>query len=1089
MTQIFRQTWFRIIFVFACLTASPFLYWLLAPSAPLQVWILDKTVPTPDYREHKGLMWLLNHQKIRNAETNKAFQYDQDYYGFFPKSGETFDIRDLPQDSEKKPDLVYITDTYGVLDGDFYTSKPVKENNPLIYGGLTAKDLNSITDQLTGGTTLVAEFNTLASPTKGAQRNQLEELLGVDWRGWMGRYYPDLSRNKEVPAGVIQNYEKQQGHAWNYSGAGFLLISDDQRIIVLEQGKDVGAKLLSFAFEPAFRDEFKSKASIPYYSWFEFGYARSGADVLASYHFDATTSGLDKLKAAGLSADFPAVVRKKNADYTGYYFAGDFADNNQVPSRWNIGGMALLKGWLTSDIPGETDAFYWNVYHPLMKKILREVTDNHNSFKQSAASISVHEEAGTKQISMVKDGHLTVFDGSTWQPKFWNGINLGATTPGHYPGELSPTKEDYLRWFPQMKQMNINVMRVYTVLPPIFYEALDEFNRGRKDPLLLLQGIWTPEEELIGEDLKGNDAYREDIHNTFAKEITNAVKVIHGDISLPIVKGHAGGDYRTDVSKWLLGWVIGTEWYPYAVKVTNDGHPGMPPFKGTYFQASADASPFESWLAGMLETAAEEEMKYGWQHPISFTNWLTTDPLQHPNEPAPQEDLVSVDPMHISPSSAWTAGYFASYHVYPYYPDFLRFEESYQTYKDAQGKINPYAGYLHDLRKHHKGIPLIVAEFGVPSSRGMAHYGPGGLNQGMHTEEEQGRMNADMIRAMYDEAYDGALLFAWQDEWFKFTWNTIDYEIPGDRRAMWRNRLTNEENFGVIAVEPGASSQDMIVLDGKTNDWDRRKHVATQSYDAFDMKTSHDEAYLYLMMKKKQGAWNLTDEPVTIGFDTLQGGSHSADKAPAFQFREGIEFLLQLKGDKDSRIMVNSAYDQHTWLYGANKSMIPADPKYAQEELGIFLPWKLAINKSLYLPQTKVTMPFEELEVGLLRKGRTDPAAADFDTLADWYVKDDVLELRIPWMLLGYTDPSSKLVWDYPYKAGSIMPVPSTGIHIEPYNGIHGTLISSSTAGKPEPLFYTWDNWDEPVHHERQKQSYDIVRQIYGELKAPKSAP
>ena len=30
-----------------------------------------------------------------------------------------------------------------------------------------------------------------------------------------------------------------------------------------------------------------------------------------------------------------------------------------------------------------------------------------------------------------------------------------------------------------------------------------------------------------------------------------------------------------------------------------------------------------------------------------------------------------------------------------------------------------------------------------------------------------------------------------------------------------------------------------------------------------------------------------------------------------------------------------------------------------------------------------------------------------------------MLEVRIPWMLLGFTDPSSLRVWDYPYETSA----------------------------------------------------------------------
>ena len=243
----------------------------------------------------------------------------------------------------------------------------------------------------------------------------------------------------------------------------------------------------------------------------------------------------------------------------------------------------------------------------------------------------VSEADDIKKVSAVKDGNLAVYDGNSWEPRFWTGVNLGATTPGTFPGELAATKEDYLRWFPKMKAMNVDVLRVYTILPPHFYEALDEFNAGRDDPLWLTQGIWTPEEALIGPDATGRDAYTPEISTAFDDEIRDAVSAVHGDGTIDPEFGRASGEYTTDVSPYLLGWILGTEWYPYSVQKTDKAHAGEAPYTGEYFSANEDASPFESWISSKLDLLAKEEMKRGWQHPVAFTNWLTTDPLKHPN--------------------------------------------------------------------------------------------------------------------------------------------------------------------------------------------------------------------------------------------------------------------------------------------------------------------------------------------------------------------------------------------------------------------------------------------------------------------------
>ena len=719
----------------------------------------------------------------------------------------------------------------------------------------------------------------------------------------------------------------------------------------------------------------------------------------------------------------------------------------------------------------------------------------------------VSEAGGVKRVSTVRGDDLAVFTESGWESRYWDGMNMGASLPGHSPGELAPTYEDYMRWFPQMKEMNVDAVRVYTILNPEFYDALEDFNRDREDPLWLVQGVWSPEEELIGEDEGGHDAYSGRIAEDFQAEIRDAVRAVHGHADLPERFGHASGRFGTDASEYVLGWMVGTEWFPYAVEKTNEANGGMEPYAGEYFRATPDARPFESWLARMLDTLAEEEMEYGWQHPVAFTNWPTTDPLSHPNESNEQEDLVPVDPMRVEPTPAWEAGYFSQYHVYPYYPDFMRYDAKYAGYRNERGQKDPYAGYLNELRAHHEGIPLFVGEFGLPTSRGMAHRAALGRDQGYHTEEEQGRLVSGMREVIRDEGFDGSALFAWTDEWFKFTWNTLELELPGERRDRWRNRLTNEEQFGVISSEPGEGEDETIHVDGRTDDWGRisgrpdgvgdvfdwvsdrvsgrEMVVEEQRHEGFDLKVSHDAAYLYLLFEKGSGAWDFPEDELDVGFGTLGGGAETADAAPGLTFPDGgIQTLLRMAGGGDSRMLVNSGYDQFTYQWAYDSGYLPRPDASRDPSAGDFLPWKLALSRPLFLPQTEERVPFDDVEVGRMTEGITDPSSPEFDNLADWHAEGGVLEVRVPWMLMGFTDPSSLRVWDYPFEAGGLRATEVPGLRIYP------SLRPDGASGEEvRRLDYFWRGWDDPTFHERRKESFGMLREAYAGHEGTKDPP
>ena len=73
--------------------------------------------------------------------------------------------------------------------------------------------------------------------------------------------------------------------------------------------------------------------------------------------------------------------------------------------------------------------------------------------------------------------------------------------------------------------------------------------------------------------------------------------------------------------------------------------------------------------------------------------------------------------MLVRATPANPAGWFASYHAYPYYPDFMNLDPGYAAARSSFGQSN-YFGYLRDLQRHHAGVPLLISEYGVPSSRG-----------------------------------------------------------------------------------------------------------------------------------------------------------------------------------------------------------------------------------------------------------------------------------------------------------------------------------------------------------------------------------
>ena len=224
--------------IIVLLLLAPWLAWFLQPTRPLAVLVVDKTVPVANYREHKGLMWVLNRFRFVDPAIGAPFRYDRDYAGFFPRPNHQYAIQPVPAAS-RRLDFVYFADTYGVYAADLLGGDSRGVRSRLLYGGLQPGELDAAAAALRPGGTLVAEFNTFADPTAAAERAHVTEVLGVAWSGWTGRFYQDLDRDGEVPLWLVRNYETQFRRPWEFKGPGFAFVHEDNRVFALVQARDV----------------------------------------------------------------------------------------------------------------------------------------------------------------------------------------------------------------------------------------------------------------------------------------------------------------------------------------------------------------------------------------------------------------------------------------------------------------------------------------------------------------------------------------------------------------------------------------------------------------------------------------------------------------------------------------------------------------------------------------------------------------------------------------------------------------------------------------------------------------------------------
>ena len=699
-----------------------------------------------------------------------------------------------------------------------------------------------------------------------------------------------------------------------------------------------------------------------------------------------------------------------------------------------------------------------------------------------------------------------------WKPLWVKAVNVGAALPGKHPSEFPPDDGTYERWIELVARMNANALRVYTIHPPHFYRALARWNAAHPaSPMWLIHGVWT--EPAPG---KKEENYSDTSWSTaFLAEMRRVVDLLHGNAVIPTRAGHASGIYTADVSRWTLAYIIGREWEPYSVVEFASKHPLQTAFRGKYLTMQG-GNAVDTWLATVAEAMIGYEMDvYNEQRPLAYANWPTLDPLIHPTEStlaqedsirrirhevvpeAPKEydnDAIGLDAALVRSTAAYPAGVFASFHAYPYYPDFISLDPAYAAARSPEGPSN-YFGYLRDLVRHFGSMPLVISEYGVPSSRGVAHVQPQGWSHGGHSEKEQAEINARLTREIYEAGAAGAGLFSLIDEWFKKNWTVIDFEIPVERNRLWLNPLDAEQNYGVVAMRPGRRDS-AITIDGNGDDWSGRPILYQGDEDqrvprALRLRSfsvASDEAYVYLRLVV--GAIDWKRAHYLIGIDTYAPALGDA-VLPVTRARSpvGLEFVLDLRGPADANLLVDHPYS----LY-RDEPILGSKPLAVQQVYN--RPFRSLANAAGQYDTVLVVT--NRRRIG--RDGTLYPSLAvdrsrlvfarqRETSLADWYANSltGIIEARIPWGMLHVLDPSSRLVLRGT-QAGVVAGVTTDGFRfvIQSYDPANVTRSGDwlPRGARPGALgaipTWTWQTWEEPQWHAELKPQFETMRRVFG---------
>lgn len=339
--------------------------------------IVDKTVELSNAEQHSSFTWVLNNLRFTKSKT-QLYNSTNDYFGFFPLKDEKFRIKGLERFSpamldklSNDADLAYFTDTYGVYRNDWY--KKTKSEGPAkIYGGMSEQDIEFLQLMKAKHKLILSEFNTIGSPTPENIRTEFENLFGLKWSGWIGRYFSSLdSANNELPQWLVKNYQKSNNQQWAFHHAGIVFVNTDQRVIILEEGRELKSAMPLIHANKVAQKKYSIPDETAYPYWFDVMQYDSSVNIpVAVFNLDIKEEGKEILKQNHLTSRFPAILAHQKNDYQFYYFSGNFCDNPISIATSYLKGIGVINSlFYHSENANNHHSFFWDFYRPLMAKI------------------------------------------------------------------------------------------------------------------------------------------------------------------------------------------------------------------------------------------------------------------------------------------------------------------------------------------------------------------------------------------------------------------------------------------------------------------------------------------------------------------------------------------------------------------------------------------------------------------------------------------------------------------------------------------------------------------------------------------------
>ena len=322
------------------------------------------------------------------------------------------------------------------------------------------------------------------------------------------------------------------------------------------------------------------------------------------------------------------------------------------------------------------------------------------------------------------------------------------------------------------------------------------------------------------------------------------------------------------------------------------------------------------------------------------------------------------------------------------------------------------------------------------------------------SEADQGRFAGRMVNDIYDARCAGGMLFTWQDGWWKSTWILANRTFPRERFSIWHDMLSAQEHYGLLAFDPPAPG------------WQPLTRVHPGS--ALERVWARTNAEFF-SIRIELGQPLAPAESITIGLDTYDdelGESLLPDGTDTRAVRS--EFALTIRKVGPARLQVMRSYD----LYHLRKPELTDEPlRSTRSDAGDWVDVRLRMSWDRQSDDEIYAFSGDDFALGELRTRVEPNPPSSLDAVT---ISNTQIEVRLPWNILHFADPSTRtVVHDDRGTLGVMESRTSEGI----------ALVVVRGKVKIETGRISWSGWDEaPATTERLKNGAAVFAQALGAL-------